>query len=73
MIDPELVVLSGPVGIAGGAPLATLVAERIAATTRWHPDVRTTAIATAPVLGGARRMLVHRIREHLTAGISPVP
>jgi len=67
------VVLGGPIGIAGGAPLATLVAERLAATTRWHPDVRTTAIASAPVLGGARRLLVHRIREHLTAGISSLP
>ena len=28
VLDPELVVLGGPIGIAGGAPLATLVAER---------------------------------------------
>jgi predicted NBD/HSP70 family sugar kinase len=73
VLDPELVVLGGPVGIAGGARLATLVAGRVAATTRWHPEVRTTAIASAPVLVGARRMLVHRIREHMTADISPNP
>ncbi|MEO5921226.1 MAG: ROK family transcriptional regulator [Pseudolysinimonas sp.] len=73
VLDPELVVLGGPIGIAGGTRLASLVAERIASTTRWHPEVRTTAIAGAPVLAGARRMLVDRIREHLAAGISSIP
>lgn len=68
VLDPELIVLGGPIGIAGGARLAELVAQRLG-----RPEVRPTAIVSQPVLGGARRMLVHRIREHLTAGISLVP
>ena len=68
VLDPELIVLGGPIGIAGGARLAELVATRLG-----RPEVRPTAIAAQPVLGGARRMLVHRIREHLTAGISLIP
>lgn len=73
VLDPELVVLGGPIGAAGGERLADLVSEKIAATSRWHPVVRTSAIESQPVLGGARRMLVHSIREQLTADISPIP
>jgi predicted NBD/HSP70 family sugar kinase len=67
VLDPELIVLGGPVGIAGGERLAELVSQRL-----QRVEVRTTAIASQPVLGGARRMLVHRIRQRLTAGISPI-
>jgi predicted NBD/HSP70 family sugar kinase len=72
VLDPELVVLGGPIGIAGGEHLAQLVAARLATTSRWTPEVRTTGIASQPVIGGARRMLVHRIREHLAHGISSI-
>lgn len=68
VLDPELIVLGGPVGIAGGERLAALVAQRLE-----RVAVRTTAIDSQPVLGGARRMLVHRIREQLATGISPNP
>jgi predicted NBD/HSP70 family sugar kinase len=73
VLDPDLLVLGGPNGIEGGERLAALVAQRIEATSRLHCEVRTSAIASQPVLVGARRMLVHRIREHLSAGISPIP
>jgi predicted NBD/HSP70 family sugar kinase len=73
VLDPELLVLGGPIGIAGGERLATLVAERIREISRWSPEVRTTAIPGHAVLVGARRLLVHRIRHHLTTGISPSP
>ena len=64
VLDPELIVLGGPIGIDGGARLAHLVAERLG-----RVEVRTTAIESQPVLVGARRMLVHRIREQLTGAV----
>jgi predicted NBD/HSP70 family sugar kinase len=73
VLDPELVVLGGPIGIAGGERLAQLVAANLAKTPRWNPEVRPTEIESQPVLGGARRMLVHRIREHLAAAINSIP
>ncbi len=73
VLDPELVVLGGPIGIAGGERLAALVQEQISAVSRWSPAVRTTAIESQPVLVGARRRLVSSIREHLAALIRAVP
>ena len=77
VLDPELVVLGGPTGSAGGARLAELVAERLAGihsrrlehTSRWHPTVRASGITGPSVLGGARRMLVGRIHDRLVADI----
>jgi len=77
VLDPELVVLGGPTGSAGGPRLAELVAERLAGihsrrlehTSRWHPTVRASGITGPSVLGGARRMLVGRIHDRLVADI----
>ena len=78
VLDPELVVLGGPTGAAGGERLAELVAQRLggvgsrrlADSSRWRPRVRATGIAGPSVLGGARRMLVGRIHDRLVADIS---
>jgi len=78
VLDPELVVLGGPTGAAGGPRLAELVAERLSGiesrrlehSSRWRPAVRESGIAGPPVLGGARRMLVGRIHDRLVADIS---
>jgi predicted NBD/HSP70 family sugar kinase len=78
VLDPELIVLGGPTGAAGGSRLAELVAERLSGissrrlehSSRWHPAVRESGIAGPPVLGGARRMLVGRIHDRLVADIS---
>jgi predicted NBD/HSP70 family sugar kinase len=77
VLDPELVVLGGPTGAAGGPRLAELVAERLSGlesrrlehTSRWRPAVRASGIAGPSVLGGARRMLVGRIHDRLVADI----
>jgi predicted NBD/HSP70 family sugar kinase len=68
VLDPELIVLGGPVGISGGDQLARRVSERLGRT-----DVRPTAIRSQPVLGGARRLLSHRIRNHLAGLITAAP
>ena len=78
VLDPELIVLGGPTGAAGGARLAELVSERLSGissrrlehSSRWRPAVRESGIAGPPVLGGARRMLVGRIHDRLVADIS---
>jgi predicted NBD/HSP70 family sugar kinase len=78
VLDPELIVLGGPTGTAGGSRLAELVAERLSGissrrlehSSRWRPAVRESGIAGPPVLGGARRMLVGRIHDRLVADIS---
>lgn len=78
VLDPELVVLGGPTGAAGGPRLAELVSQRLGGinsrrlehSSRWRPAVRESGIAGPPVLGGARRMLVGRIHDRLVADIS---
>jgi predicted NBD/HSP70 family sugar kinase len=80
VLDPELVVLGGPTGLAGGERLAELVAQRLSGpvarritdSSRWRPAVHTSGIAGQPVLGGARRMLVGRIHDRLVADISTI-
>jgi len=71
VLDPELVVLGGPNGIAGGTELASLVASHLALHTRWHPIVRASSIVGDPVLGGAQRLLVARLRDLVLAEIEP--
>lgn len=68
VLDPELIVLGGPIGISGGTELSSLVAARLGRT-----QVRPTGITSQPVLGGARRSLSHRIRTHLTTLITAAP
>lgn len=65
VLDPDLVVLGGPTSLAGGARLATLVAQRIAKDDRPAPEVRLSATGGSAVLRGARQLLVEQIRERL--------
>lgn len=65
ILDPELIVIGGPVGTAGGKLLAELVRKEIEETTLWHPDVISSAIPKFPVLRGAREVLAHQVQQHL--------
>lgn len=65
VLDPERIVLGGPTGLEGGERLAALVAERLAASTQWSPDVVTTAVADHPVLRGAREVLIADVHSRL--------
>jgi len=78
VLDPELVVLGGPTGAAGGERLAELVAQRLGGVGSRR---LARLVALAPpgardrnrgpsVLGGARRMLVGRIHDRPVADIS---
>ncbi|WP_235825120.1 ROK family transcriptional regulator [Agromyces badenianii] len=70
ILDPSMIVLGGPTGIAGGDRLAELVTKRIDPAAHPNLTVRTSGTGTQPVLLGARQQLVDQIRDHLEADIS---
>jgi predicted NBD/HSP70 family sugar kinase len=65
VLDPDVVVLGGPTGTAGGATLAALVEEQVITLSRWRPAVVTTGVLEHPVLAGARELLLGEIRARL--------
>jgi predicted NBD/HSP70 family sugar kinase len=65
ILDPELIVLGGPIGTSGGELLADLVRTEIERTTLWHPRATQSLVPEYPVLRGAREVLVHQVRQHL--------
>jgi len=69
VLDPSMVVLGGPTGVAGGDALAELVERRI--DREAHPvlAVRASSTGSSAVLLGARQLLVGQIRERLEACI----
>ncbi len=68
--DPEVVILHGPTGIAAGAPLAAEVTRWLRTHTRWCTAVVPPVVTQTPVLHGARRVLVGRIRSALADSLS---
>lgn len=65
VLDPPVVVLGGPTGVAGGQPLADLVRGHIRRTTRWSPHISVSAVADHPVLRGARSVVGADLRSRL--------
>lgn len=65
VLDPEVVVLGGPTGSAGGRRLAELVKAHLRRGSRWSPEVVTTGVTTHPVLSGARQVLLADVRSGL--------
>lgn len=65
VLDPAMIVLGGPTGLAGGRRLAELVAQRATAEERPVPEVRLSGTGESAVLVGARRLLVEQIRTIL--------
>lgn len=64
VVDPDRIVLGGPIATAGGPDFARAVAAAIRRDTRWSPEIVITAIDHYPVLTGAR--------EHLTAAVRDI-
>jgi predicted NBD/HSP70 family sugar kinase len=73
VLDPEVVVLGGPTGLAGGDRLARLVRTEIAAHSRWNPTIVATRVSEHPVLAGARELLVGEIRTRLHNDVIALP
>ncbi|MET4781679.1 putative NBD/HSP70 family sugar kinase [Glaciihabitans sp. UYNi722] len=65
ILDPEVIVLGGPIGAAGGDALAYLVRREIERDHLWRPRVAGSAVEGHPVLRGAREVLMHRLRDLL--------
>lgn len=65
ILDPEIVVLGGPTGSAGGDVLAEAVMAHIAETPTWSPTIRATHSPANSVLVGARTVLVGELRSAL--------
>ena len=56
ILDPEVIVLGGPIGAAGGAELATLVSRAIERDRLWKPRITTTALSGAKKSGLLRNV-----------------
>jgi predicted NBD/HSP70 family sugar kinase len=65
VLDPELVVLAGDVGAAGGADLAQRVQHEVAAIAVVSPRVVATEVASEPVLNGAILTGLDAVREEV--------
>jgi predicted NBD/HSP70 family sugar kinase len=71
LLDPELVVLGGPTGSAGGDRLAELVGMHV--RTAWGTaNVVATGVPEHPVLRGAREHLLAEVRTALFAEVSRI-
>jgi predicted NBD/HSP70 family sugar kinase len=67
ILDPEVVVIGGAIGSAGGDQLASLVQMEIEHNRPWRTRIRGSAVLRDPVLRGARHSLVEQVRERLFA------
>jgi Transcriptional regulator/sugar kinase len=67
VLDPELIVLAGEVGQAGGAELTTRVADAVARICPIRPEVVTTTVSADPVLRGAVLAALQHAREAIFA------
>ncbi|MEU3062957.1 ROK family transcriptional regulator [Streptomyces subrutilus] len=68
VLDPGCVVLGGELGLAGGPPLATRVARRLATLTPLPTQVRATSLGGTAVLAGARLAAREAAQEVLFGG-----
>jgi predicted NBD/HSP70 family sugar kinase len=70
VLDPDLVVLAGEVGHAGGAPLADRVANEVARTCLAKPRVVAASVTGNPVVRGALQVALGQARQTLRASVS---
>jgi predicted NBD/HSP70 family sugar kinase len=73
ILDPEAIVLGGPLGTAGGEVLAALVSDEITRAQPWRPTITPSAIREFPVLRGAREVLVQAVQKRLIDEVSLIP
>ncbi|MEU9021708.1 ROK family transcriptional regulator [Actinomadura sp. NPDC048394] len=65
VLDPGLVVLSGSLGRAGGAPLATRIERAVGRISPTRPTVAVTEVEGNPVLRGALHAALERARDEV--------
>ncbi|GAA4840744.1 ROK family transcriptional regulator [Luteimicrobium xylanilyticum] len=62
VLDPEMLVLAGPVAVRGGDRLAARVDELVSVSSPWRARVAPTGLPSGAVLEGARVALLRRLR-----------
>jgi predicted NBD/HSP70 family sugar kinase len=70
VLDPELVVLGGEVGLAGGTELASRVAAAVTRLCLARPRIVPAEVSAEPVLRGALLTAVDHARANLLADVS---
>jgi predicted NBD/HSP70 family sugar kinase len=70
VLDPDLVVLAGPIGQAGGPLLRDLVRDRLTRISPLRPRIAVTEAGPEPVLAGAVAMALDACRERVFAAAS---
>ncbi|BDZ49190.1 hypothetical protein GCM10025867_14310 [Frondihabitans sucicola] len=73
VVDPERIILHGPIGIAFGAELAGRVEAWLAEHSRWSTPVLNPTITQTPVLHGARHVLIDAVRQALVEAVAHLP
>jgi predicted NBD/HSP70 family sugar kinase len=68
VLDPELIVLAGEVGQAGGRALTARVEDAVARMCPIRPEVVTTQLGANPVLRGAVLAALQQAHEEIFAG-----
>jgi predicted NBD/HSP70 family sugar kinase len=63
VLDPTLVVLSGSIGLAGGAPLRDAIADELAVLAPTRPRLELAGVADGPVLTGALHTALTAARD----------
>lgn len=71
VVDPELIILSGDVLHAGGAPLCALIERELHAMTIPRPRVRLGSVQGNPVQAGALRLALAEARDEIFSSTVP--
>jgi predicted NBD/HSP70 family sugar kinase len=64
-LDPQIIVLSGDLLIAGGPPLRTMIEDRLYRLIVPRPELRTSTIAGNAVLAGALCAALDKTRSRV--------
>jgi predicted NBD/HSP70 family sugar kinase len=65
VLDPEMVVLAGPVARSGGEPLRSAIEARLHELTPLRPELHLSAVDGNPVLAGALELGLQALRDTL--------
>lgn len=72
VLDPEMVVLAGPISQHGGEPLRALVERRLTVLTPLRPRIALSAVVGNPVIAGALHVALTELREEMFTSAGPV-
>jgi predicted NBD/HSP70 family sugar kinase len=71
VLDPELIMLSGDIPLAGGEPLRALIERELHTLTIPHPELKLAAVGGNPVLAGALHLALGQARDQIFSSTFP--